>query len=147
MNVIPLDEQNCIPACHTCLHASFLIDYYILMSRLIIHNLRLTHWDLQCHKDRGGLDFFLLVLAYKSWFISRFVKTKIQRYGDGIWKIPIDERYFSRKNLRGYIWQEDISQKELADMSNEYPRRIHGYIKGQRNSISKPLCQLKEPWI
>ena len=41
--------------------------------------------------------------------------------------------------------ESNISQKELADMSNEYPRRIHGYIKGQRNSISKPLCQLKEP--
>ena len=49
------------------------------------------------------------------------------------------------KILEVILSRKNISQKELADMSNEYPRRIHDYIKGQRNSISKPLCQLKEP--
>lgn len=49
------------------------------------------------------------------------------------------------KTLEVILSKKDISQKELVDMSNEYPRRIHDYIKVQRNSISKPLCQLKEP--
>ena len=49
------------------------------------------------------------------------------------------------KILEVILSKKNISQKELADMSNEYPRRIHDYIKGQRNSISKSLCQLKEP--
>lgn len=36
------------------------------------------------------------------------------------------------KILEVILSRKNISQKELADMSNEYPQRIHDYIKGQR---------------
>lgn len=50
------------------------------------------------------------------------------------------------KILEVILSRKNISQKELADMSNEYPQRIHDYIKkGNANSTSKPLCLLREP--
>lgn len=65
--------------------------------------------------------------------ISIFVKN--QRY----WNMEIKyEKYLAMsdvpagKILEVILRKKNISQKELANMSNEYPQRIHDYIKGER---------------
>lgn len=47
------------------------------------------------------------------------------------------------KILEVILHKKNISQKELADMSNEYPQRIHDYIKGKRKFTIKSSVSIE----